>query len=140
MTREKNIQTVRTFFKFIEQRKIKELSELYSENGKNIAPYHSGLFPGLFVGKKEIYNFWKSATEQFGEISFPIDEMMPFEDPNKIAVKLVGRLEFKDNRNKYENDYFFIFYFNDNGKILEFYEYYNPITAARAFGLMDKIK
>ena len=140
MTREKNIQTIQNFFRFIEQRKIEELSELYAENGKNIAPYHSGLFPGLFTGKKEIYTFWKAATEQFGEISFPIDELMPFKDPNKVAVKLVGRLKFKDNRGKYENDYLFIFYFDDDGKILEFYEYYNPITAARAFGLMEKIK
>jgi ketosteroid isomerase-like protein len=140
LTREKNVQTVKNFFRLIEQRKIKEISELYTENGKNIAPYHSGLFPGLFTGKKEIYNFWKAATEQFDKISFPIDEIMPFKDPNKILVKLTGKLRFKDNRGKYENDYLFIFIFDDEGKILEFYEYYNPITTARAFGLMDKIK
>jgi len=140
LNRERNIQTVQSFFKLIDQRKIKEISELYAENGKNIAPYHSGLFPGLFIGRKEIYKFWKVATEQFSEISFPIDEIMPFKDSNKVAVKLVGKLKFKDNRGIYENDYLFIFNFDDDGKILEFYEYYNPITSARAFGLMDKIK
>ena len=109
MTREKNIKTVQSFFRLIEQRKIEELSELYAEDAKNIAPYHSGLFPAEVMGRKEIFKFWEAATAQFGEISFPIDEIMPFEDPNKVAVKLVGKLKFRDNRGIYENEYLLIF-------------------------------
>jgi len=64
---------------------------------------------------------------------------MPFEDPNKVPLKFVGKLKFKDNPGRYEYDYLLIFYFDYGDKILEFYEYYNPITAAKAFGLKDKI-
>ncbi len=64
---------------------------------------------------------------------------MPFEDPSKVAVKLSGKLKFKNNSGTYENVYLFLFNFDENGKILETHEYYNPIIAARAFDLMDKI-
>ena len=65
---------------------------------------------------------------------------MPFEDPNRVAVKLTGKLHLKNGSGTYENDYFAIFSFDEQGKILEWIEYYNPITAAKAFGLMDKLK
>jgi ketosteroid isomerase-like protein len=139
LTRERNIETVRTFFRLLEQRKIKEFSELFAENGKQINPYHSGLFTAEITGQKAIYEIWKKMSDPFSEISFPIDEIMPFEDPNKVAAKLVGKLKFKNN-GLYENDYLTIFYFDDQGKILELYEYFNPIIAAKAFGLMNKLK
>lgn len=140
MSREKNIKTIYALVGFIEQRKIKEYSELFSENGRHINPYHSGLVPAEFVGQKEIYNFIKNTSDNFSEISFSIDEIMPFEDPNKIAARLSSKMKFKNGSGYYENDYLLLAYFDDDGKILELYEYFNPIIAARAFGLMDKIK
>ena len=55
MTREKNIQKALNMLKLLEQKKLKELSELFSENGKWIHPYHSGIFPPETTGPKEIY-------------------------------------------------------------------------------------
>ncbi|MGY5859576.1 MAG: hypothetical protein RTU63_09410 [Candidatus Thorarchaeota archaeon] len=46
----------------------------------------------------------------------------------------------KNGRGVYANDYFAIISFDEHGKILEWIEYYNPIIAAKAFGLTDKIK
>lgn len=43
------------------------------------------------------------------------------------------------NGELYENDYLTIVSFDEQGKISEWAEYYNPIKAAKAFGLMDKI-
>jgi len=140
VTRERNIETARNLFRFLEQRRLKEFSELFAENGKWIHPYHSGLFPAEIVGQKEIYNSIKIAAANFDEIHFPIDEILPFEDPNRVAVKLTGRLNLKNGSGTYENDYLAIFSFDEHGKILEWIEYYNPITAAKAFGLMNKIK
>ena len=140
MTKEVNIETARNFFRFLEQRRLKEFSELFTENGKWIHPYHSGLFPAETVGKKEIYNSIKTAAANFDKIQFPIDEIIPFEDPNRVAVKFTGRLKLKNGSGTYENDYLDLFSFDEQGKILEWIEYYNPITAAKALGLMDKIK
>jgi ketosteroid isomerase-like protein len=140
VSKERNIEIIRNTFRFLEQRRFKELSELFAENGKWIHPYNSGLFPAEIIGRKEIVNALQKSASNFNEIHFPIDEIMPFEDPNKIAVKLTGKLFLKNGSGTYENDYFVIFSFDEKGKIEEWIEYYNPIIAAKAFGLMDKIK
>ena len=140
MTRERNIKTARNVFRFFEQGKFKEFSEIIAENGKWIHPYHSGLFAPEVVGKKEILKVFKNMAANFDEIKFPIVEIMPFEDPNRVAVKMTGKLHLKNGGGLYENEYLAIFTFDEQGKIVEWIEYYNPITSARAFGLMDKLK
>ncbi len=139
MSKERNIQTVKNFINLFEQKKFLEVSELFSEDGKVILPYHSGLFPYETVGKKNIYDSWKNISENFTELKFPIDEIMPFEDLKRVAVKLSSKLKLKNKPGYYENDYLMLFYFDENGKILELHEYYNPINAAKAIGMMDKI-
>ncbi len=138
-TREKNIETATNMLKFLEQKKLKQFSELFAENGKWVHPYHSGLFPAETTGKKEIYKGIQAAASNFTRIQFPVEEVLPFADPNKVAIKHTGRLELK-NGVLYKNDYLAILCFNEQGKILKWIEYYNPIKAAKAFGLMDKIK
>ncbi|MHA2021232.1 MAG: nuclear transport factor 2 family protein [Candidatus Thorarchaeota archaeon] len=140
LTREENIETVRRFVRFLEQRRLKEFSELFTENGKWIHPYHSGMFPAETVGREEIFNAIKAAADNFDEIQFPIDEILPFEDPSRIAMKHRGKLNLKNGSGTYENDYFTILTFDEEGKITEWVEYYNPVIAAKAFGLMDKIQ
>jgi len=139
VTREKNIENALNMLRFLEQRKLKELSELFSENGKWIHPYHSGIFPPETTGPKEIFKGIQTSATNFTEIQFPVDQVLPFLDPNKVAIKHTGRLVMK-NGGLYENDYLAIVSFDEQGKILEWAEYYNPIKAAKAFGLMDKIK
>ncbi len=124
----------------MEQRRLEEFSELFAEDGKWIHPYHSGLFPAETVGRREICEALKTAASNFDEIEFPIDEILPFEDPSRIAMKHTGKLKLKNGSGTYENDYLTILSFDEQGQILEWKEYYNPIIAAKAFGLMDKIK
>jgi ketosteroid isomerase-like protein len=140
LTREENIKSARNLLRFLEQRRFKDFSVLFAENGKWTHPYHSGLFPAETIGKKEILKGIENGATNFDNIQFPIDEILPFEDPNKIAIKFKGKLHLKDGTGTYENDYLAILIFDENGKILEWIEYYNPIIAAKAFGLMDKIK
>ncbi|MFX1607025.1 MAG: nuclear transport factor 2 family protein [Promethearchaeota archaeon] len=139
MTREENIETIRKMIRALEQRRFEEFKELFAEKGKWIHPFHSGLFPAEISGQKEILNAIMSAASNFDEIQFPIEEILPFEDPNKIAVKHTGKLKLKDGSGFYENVYLGIFSFDEQGKISEWIEYYNPITAGKAFGLMNKI-
>ena len=71
---------------------------------------------------------------------FLIEEIFPFNDPHKVAVKLTGKIQLKGEAGAYENNYLCIFHFNSEGKILEYQEYFNPLTAAKGFGLLDQIK
>jgi ketosteroid isomerase-like protein len=140
MTRSRNAKTARDLLHFMEQKKLEEFTELFAEDGRWVHPYHSGMFPPEVVGKKDIYDSIKKAASRFGDVSFPVEEVIPFEDPNRLAVKHTGHLLFKDGSGTYENDYLGIFTFDEHGKIVEWAEYYNPIKTAKAFGLKDKIK
>jgi ketosteroid isomerase-like protein len=62
------------------------------------------------------------------------------EDPNITFVKYKGKIKLKNDAGWYENDYYSTFKFNEEGKITEYVEIFNPIVAARGFGLIDKIK
>ncbi|NHJ31796.1 MAG: hypothetical protein FK732_02930 [Asgard group archaeon] len=139
MSREKNIDTVHNFFNLFNQMKFLEVSELFKTDGVTILPYHSELFPYKTTGKKNIADSWIGIAKNFIEVKFLIEEIMPFEDSNKIAVILSGKMKFKNKEGYYENDYIFLFYFDENGKIKELIEYFNPLISAKAFGLMDKI-
>ena len=140
MTREENIETTRRAIRLFEQLKFDEFTKLFTEDGKWIQPYHSGLFQSEFVGRTEIMNSFEGLAANFDSAELPIEEILPFEDPNKVAVKHTGRLVMKNDRGIYANDYLAIITFDERGKISEWIEYYNPIHTAKAFGLMDKIK
>ncbi|MBK5115018.1 MAG: nuclear transport factor 2 family protein [Candidatus Heimdallarchaeota archaeon] len=139
MSREENIENIHSFFDFFNQIKILEVSEFFAEDIKVLLPYHSGLFPSETIGKKNIYESWNNFSKNFSDITFLLEEIMPFEEPNKIAVKLSGKHKFKNKAGSYDNDYFFLFYFDENGKIFELHEYFNPVIAAKTFNMLDKI-
>lgn len=137
---EKNKETVRAFFKAIENENAREIANLFAENGKQVNPYHSDLFPKGAEGKNAIEAYWKPVFPNFDGMTFPIEEIYALEDPNMVYVKYTGNIKLKNNTGVYANNYYSIFRFNEEGKILEYVEIFNPIVAARGFGLIDKIK
>ncbi|MFX1331716.1 MAG: nuclear transport factor 2 family protein [Promethearchaeota archaeon] len=140
MTKEGNIETVRRFVKLLEQRKFDEFAELFSEDAEWIQPYSSGLFPSKVVGRNAIRDAIADSASNFDDIRFPIEEILPLEDSRRIVMKHTGKLEISGGKGTYENDYLAFFSLDEEGRITEWIEYYNPITAAKAFGLIDKIK
>ena len=139
LTRERNVKMARSLLHFMEQKKFEEFTDLFAENGKWIHPYHSGIFPSEIIGKKDIFESIKNAASRFSDVRFPVEEVLTSKDSSKVAVKHSGKLKLKDGSGYYENDYLGIFTFNEEGKIVEWSEYYNPIKSAKVFGLMDKI-
>jgi ketosteroid isomerase-like protein len=73
-------------------------------------------------------------------MSFDIEEIYAMEDPTIVFVKFKGDIVLKNNAGVYSNDYYATFRFNEEGKITEYVEIFNPIVAARGFGLIDQIK
>ncbi|MFW9793785.1 MAG: SRPBCC domain-containing protein [Candidatus Thorarchaeota archaeon] len=136
----RNVETVRNFVRFLEQRRFVDFAELFSENAKWVHPYSSGLFPAELIGQSEILQGIQEAASNFDDIRFPIEEIVLLEDPSRVLMKHTGKLKISNGKGFYENDYLALFSFDEGGKITEWIEYYNPIIAAKAFGLMDKIK
>lgn len=137
---DKNKNTVQKFFTLLEQEDIAAFVDLFADNGRQVNPYASGLFPEGAEGKKALTEYWSPVPTYFDGMQFPIDELYATEDPNILFVKYKGKIKLKNKGGTYENQYYSTFKFNAEGKILEYVEIFNPIVAARGFGLLDNIK
>nr|BFF38495.1 hypothetical protein BACY1_03000 [Tenacibaculum mesophilum] len=136
----KNKETVRRFFNALTAENAETVANLFAEDAKHINPYNSGIFPTGANGKEGIKNYWEPVFPNFDGMTFDIEEIHAMEDPNMVFVKYKGDIKLKNNAGVYSNDYYSTFKFDDNGKITEYVEIFNPIVAARGFGLLDKIK
>ena len=139
-TATKNKETARAFFQALTSENADEVADLFTSDARHINPYASGIFPEGANGKEAIRNYWAPVFPNFDGMEFPIDEIYAMEDPSIVYVKYKGVIKLKNNAGTYENDYYSTFKFNDEGKITEYVEIFNPIVAARGFGLIDKIK
>ena len=135
-----NKTTVKAFFKALESENAEEVAVLFSENAEHINPYASGLFPEGAKGKEAIKNYWTPVFPNFDGMQFLIEELYAMEDPNIVYVKYTGKIKLKNDAGFYENNYYSTFKFNNEGLITEYVEIFNPIVAARGFGMLDQIK
>ncbi|MCB0581427.1 MAG: nuclear transport factor 2 family protein [Phaeodactylibacter sp.] len=136
----RNKATVRKFFQLLEEENIPAFVGLFAEEGKQVNPYASGLFPAGAEGKKALMDYWEPVPGNFDGMQFPIHEIYAMEDPSIVYVKYSGKIKLRNETGYYENDYYSIFKFDEEGKIREYVEIFNPIVAARGFGLLDSIK
>ncbi|MCT4588793.1 MAG: nuclear transport factor 2 family protein [Carboxylicivirga sp.] len=137
---EQNKNNTLAFFKALEAENVESIVELFDDNAKHINPYNAGIFPAGAEGKDGIRAYWTPVFPNFDGMTFDIQEIYAMEDPNMVFVKYKGDIKLKNNAGVYSNDYYSTFKFNKEGKITEYVEIFNPITAAKGFGLIDKIK
>jgi ketosteroid isomerase-like protein len=137
---DRNKKVVLSFFKALENGSAKTVASLFTEDGVQKNPYGSGLFPAGVQGTDAIIEYWAAPIENFESMSFDIEEIYAMEDLTIVFVKFKGDIVLKNNAGVYSNDYYATFRFNEEGKITEYVEIFNPIVAARGFGLIDQIK
>ncbi|MEM1181416.1 MAG: nuclear transport factor 2 family protein [Acidobacteriota bacterium] len=135
----RNKDTVRHFFRLLEAEDISGFVQLFAEEGRQINPYASGLFPDGATGRKALMEYWRGVPDLFDGMRFPIDELHCLEAPDRVFARYRGELTLKGGAGLYANDYYSTFRFNDAGQILEYVEIFNPIVAAKSFGLMDQL-
>ena len=129
---ESNRKVVDNFFVALETQKFEMLKEVFAKNGKQLNPYSPVGFPKSFDSADAIYKQYSGLTANFGQMKFP-RQIFATEDPNFFFVKFRGEIEIKAG-GKYENDYLGTFKL-ENGKVLEYTEYFNQIVMAKAFGI-----
>lgn len=137
---EKNKRSVLNFLKALGNKNMDKVVNLFAEDGVHINPYSSGLFPEEAKGKDGIRSYWEPVFPNFGKMEFPVDEIYAMEDPTIVFVKFKGKIELLNDAGYYNNDYYATFKFNEEGEITEYVEIFNPILAAREFGMLDKIR
>jgi ketosteroid isomerase-like protein len=131
-TIEQNKKVVDKFFVALETQQFEILKEVFAENGRQLNPYSPEGFPKSFDGAAAIYKQYSGLMANFGQMKFP-RTIYATEDPNFFFVKFKGEIEIRAG-GKYENDYLGTFKL-DNGKIVEYTEYFNQLVMAKAFGI-----
>jgi uncharacterized protein len=129
---ESNRKVVDNFFVALETQKFEMLKDVFAENGKQLNPYSPAGFPKSFEGADGIYKQYSGLAANFGKMKFP-RQILATEDPNFFFVRFKGEIEIKGG-GKYENDYVGTFKL-ENGKVVEYTEYFNQIVMAKAFGI-----
>ncbi|PSW17198.1 nuclear transport factor 2 family protein [Photobacterium sanctipauli] len=136
---EQNKQRVRDFFAAIEAENPEAIAALFAEDGLHINPYHSGVFPTGAKGREGIKAYWAPTFPNFDGMAFPIHELYAMEAGDKVFVRYTGRIKLKNSGGWYENEYYSTFKFNSNGEITEYVEIFNPVVAAKGFGLLKQL-
>ena len=129
---ESNKKVVDTFFVALETQQFDLLKEIFAAEGKQLNPYAPEGFPKSFDGAEGIYRQYSGLIANFGQMVFP-RKIYATEDPDFFFVQFRGEIEIKAG-GKYENDYLGTFRLN-NGKIIEYTEYFNQTAMAKAFNI-----
>lgn len=131
----RNKSTVRAFFRALEAEDPRRVADLFAEDGVHRNPYHSGLFPEGAQGREGVYAYWAPTFGNFDGMEFVLTSLHAMQDPSWVFVRYSGKIRLKNDAGWYANDYYATFHFNSGGEIVEYVEIFNPIVAARAFGI-----
>ncbi|NRA28843.1 MAG: nuclear transport factor 2 family protein [Parvularculaceae bacterium] len=137
---ERNKASVRRFFGLLESGNIDGMVELFAEDAMQNNPYTGGVFPSGARGKEALLAYWSPVPDRFDSMRFPIEQLMALEDPNIVFVRYRGELVLPDGAGVYQNQYFSTFRFNADGQITEYVEIFDPVVAARSFGLLEELR
>jgi uncharacterized protein len=134
---EQYAQVVKDVLRFLEEKNIPALINLWADDGINFYPYSSGMFPEKVVGKTAISETWKGVSEGFEQLSFLIQDLYVDVTKQVAIVRCDAHNILKGSAECSDNTYVCIFVLNDEGKIKEYYEYFNPITTGVTSGLLQ---
>jgi ketosteroid isomerase-like protein len=137
--REQLLCKTKDFFRLFEEKDFDNWIELWANDCINHSPYAIGMSPGEMVGKEAILESFKPISKQFDRIQLNVHEIIVDETKRTVIARMDGDMVKKDGE-IYQNSYIFLLHYDKKNKIKECYEYFNPIIAGKAFGLLDKIK
>lgn len=127
-----NAETVATFLRLLEERNIDDWMELWADEGAQYYPFGTEMFPRHLVGKAAIYDRWKGMPSMFDSLSFPLRET--WQDGDTVIARFDSACVLTGGR-EYLNNYLGIFKFDTDGKVREYWEYFDPIIAGTGFGI-----
>ncbi|WP_169814067.1 nuclear transport factor 2 family protein [Actinomadura kijaniata] len=134
---ERNVATVRTFLRLLEEGDIEAWMELWAEDADHHYPYGTEMFPRHLHGKEAIYDNWKAVPDRFAKRGFPLRDIWTDRRTGTVIARFDGDNVLKGGDGTYDNAYICVFSFDEAGRIREYWEYFDPIVAGTTFGLAE---
>lgn len=129
----RNVETVRRFLRLLEDGDVDAWIELWADDADHFYPYGQEMFPPHLVGKAAIHARWRDTPAMFARFTLPLRET--WVDGDTVIARFDTDSVLARTRRRYANSYICIFRFDPDGRIREYWEYFDPILAGVAFGL-----
>ena len=128
---------VERFFTVLEARDVPALADMLTEDVTNTLPYvatgdTAAAAMRRFEGRAAVLGYFSGAASRIAEVAFRDTEIALGDDGRTVFVENHGDMVLPDGR-PYRNRYVWRFEV-ENGRIASIREYFNPVTAAAAFG------
>ena len=134
---EPSAATVERFFSILEARDRDALVRLLDEDVTTVLPYTASGDTApeaarTFEGRAATMGYFEGAMKRIEIIRFEKTRITPAQDGHTVFTETRGDMRLANGR-RYENLYVWRFEVED-GRIANITEYFNPVTAALAFG------
>ncbi|MBW4685489.1 MAG: nuclear transport factor 2 family protein [Komarekiella atlantica HA4396-MV6] len=106
--------------------------DLFAEDAVVEFPYASTT-PGRLEGKEAIYNYMKDVPAQMQDLMFNNVQIYPTLNSNILFAEVHGEAVIVSTGRHYQQDYIMRLETKE-GKIIHYREYWNPVTALKAWG------
>ncbi|MDF5714831.1 MAG: PhzA/PhzB family protein [Rhizonema sp. NSF051] len=129
---QQTITQVFTTFLSLMGKDIQACVDLFTENAVVEFPYASDT-PNRLEGKEAIYKYMKNALAQMQNLVFTNLRVYPTSNPNVLLAESRGEAVIVSTGCHYQQDYV-IRLETWEGKIIHYREYWNPMSALKAWG------
>ena len=127
-----NRAVVEAFFAALEAKDLDRFLAVWADTGRQVMPFAPAGFPQELVGKAAISQQYGSLPENYVSMQFP-RTIHDGANPEHFFVEYRGEIVVKATGKPYNNTYIGVFQVQ-NGQIVQFTEYFNPIVLNEAFG------
>jgi ketosteroid isomerase-like protein len=123
--------TFRNHLEFLSSGQIEKWVDLFDENGILEFPYGPSDFPNLVKGKTELYEYMKNFPEHF-LVTFENLHFHATESPNLVIAEFTSNGKAISTGKPYCQQYISVVTTDDDGKILKYVDFWNPMVALEA--------
>jgi uncharacterized protein len=120
------------FFAALEALDIPRFLNAWADDGVQLMPYAPPGFPKRLDGKAKIEKQYGPLPTAYDGMKFPLESIRVTDDPNVVIAEFRGDIALKSG-GQYDNHYVGIFEFNNDGKLAQYSEYFNPFVLLAGF-------
>jgi hypothetical protein len=133
-----NVARVREIVAAIDGMRVDALIQFFADDAVMELPFAPGRMPRRYEGRAASYGFQTFVRDAFRSFSMTADAIYETSDPNVVIAELHSDGVVAENGRPYRNRYVIIITFDDDGRITNWREYYDPAEVIRAFRRRDQ--
>ena len=130
-------QAFKDHLSYLSAGKIKAWVDLFTEDGVLTFPYGPDNFPQRVEGKTALFEYMKNFPKHF-EVEFKSLHFHLTEDPNLVIAEFESDGKAISTGKPYMQKYISVVKTTDEGKILSYVDFWNPLIALESLGVNIK--